>query len=163
MRGIPNVFWCEVKGPWPQRIEGLIRWNRSPESGSLWEILGWWEMRRIPYNLVVGGVGVVSCGVILAVAAIASELFDEPLGLPDPPIIAVFGILAYGVAANVCYSGGWIAEWLVRKVWRERAGAFGEISFALGVLFSILLTLVPAGFCLLALGIRLLHAGWIRG
>ncbi|MFM7215909.1 MAG: hypothetical protein ACKO3H_13635, partial [Verrucomicrobiota bacterium] len=83
--------------------------------------------------------------------------------LPDPSIVAVFGILAYGVAANVCYSGGWITEWIVRKVWRERAGAFGEISFVLGFLFSILLTLVPAGFCLLALGIRLLHAWWIRG
>ncbi len=141
-------------------MTGLIR----PSGGdSFWEILCWWELRRIPNNLVVGGVGVVSCGVILAVAAIASELFDEPLGLPDPPILAVVGVLAYGVAANVCYSGGWIAEWLVRKVWRERAGTFGEISFVVGVLFSILLTLVPAGFCLLALGIRLLHAGWIRG
>ncbi|MFM7817103.1 MAG: hypothetical protein ACKPGI_09055, partial [Verrucomicrobiota bacterium] len=109
------------------------------------------------------GVGVVSCGVILAVAAIASELFDEPLGLPDPPILAVFGVLAYGIAANVCYTGGWIAEWIVRKVWRERAGAFGEISFVLGVFFSILLTLVPAAFVVLALVIRLLHAGWTRG
>ncbi|MFM7816915.1 MAG: hypothetical protein ACKPGI_08100, partial [Verrucomicrobiota bacterium] len=73
-----------MKGPWRRRVEGLIRWNRSPASDSLWEILAWWELRRIPYNLVVGGVGVVSCGVILAVVAIASELFDEPLGLPDP-------------------------------------------------------------------------------
>lgn len=162
-RGIPNVACLDMKDPWRRRIGGLLRWSRSPGSDSFWEILGWWELRRIPYNLIVGGVGVVSCGVILAVAAIGSELFDEPLGLPDPPIIAVFVILAYGVAANVCYSGGCIAEWLVRKVWRERAGAFGEISFVLGGLFSILLTLAPAGFCLMALGIRLLHAGWVRG
>ena len=141
-------------------LTGLIR---PPAGDSLWEIVCWWELRRIPYNLVVGGVGVVTCGVILAAAAIASELFNEPLGLPDPPILAVFGVLAYGIAANVCYTGGWVAEWIVRRIWRDRAGAFGEITFVLGGVFSILLTLVPAALVVLALGIRLLHAWWIRG
>lgn len=141
-------------------ITGAIR---PSASDSFWEILRWWELRRIPYNLIVGSVGVLSSGVILVVAAIASEIFNEPLGLPDPPILAVFGVIAYGIAANVCYTGGWLTEWVVRKVWRERAGAFGEIGFVVGVVFSVLLTLVPAGLVLLALILRLLHAWWTRG
>jgi hypothetical protein len=140
-------------------ITGMIR----PSAGdSFWEIFCWWELRRLPYNLIVGSVGVLSSGVILVLAAIASEIFNEPLGLPDPPILAVFGVIAYGIAANVCYTGGWLTEWVVRKVWRERAGVFGEISFVLGVVFSVLLTLVPAGLALLALVLRLLHAWWTR-
>lgn len=137
-------------------------WLRPPADGSFWEILRWWELRRIPYNLVVGGVGIISCGVMLALAAIASEHFNEPLGLPDPPILAVFGVIAYGIAANVCYAGGWVVEWVVRRLWRERAGAFGEISFVVGVVFSVVLTLAPAGFTLMALILRLLHAWWTR-
>ena len=148
---------------WQRSIRTLIGLIRSPAGDSLWEILCWWELRRIPYNVVVGAVGVITCGVILAAAAIASELFGEPLGLPDPPILAVLGVLAYGIAANVCYTGGWVAEWVVRKVWAERSGAFGEISFVLGTVFSILLTLVPAILVLLALVLRLLHAWWTRG
>jgi len=148
---------------WRQLVGILAAWIRSPADDSFWEIVRWWEVRRIPYNLVVGGVGIVSGGVVLALAAIASEIFNEPLGWPDPPILAVFGVIAYGIAANVCYTGGWVAEWVVRKVWRERAGAFGEISFVLGVVFSVLLTLAPAGLGLLALVLRLLHAGWTRG
>lgn len=152
-----------MNASWPRFIGTLTSLIRSPAGDSLWEILCWWELRRIPYNVVVGAVGVITCGVILTAVAIASELFNEPLGLPDPPILAVFGVLAYGIAANVCYTGGWVAEWVVRKVWRARAGAFGEISFVLGIVFSVLVTLIPAGFVLLALAIRLLHAWWTRG
>lgn len=92
---------------------------------------------------------------VFGVAAIASERFGEPLGLPDPPIIAVFAVIGYGILANVCFSGGWIAEIVVRRIWQERAGAFAQISFALGVGFSILLTLAPAAFFTVLLIVRL--------
>jgi hypothetical protein len=39
-----------------------------------------------------------------------------------------------------------MAEILVRRLWGERAGAFAEISFALGLAFSLLLTLAPRLF-----------------
>jgi hypothetical protein len=121
------------------------RWlSRRTEINSLSETLKWWELRRIPYNVFVGLTGLFTCAVLVSVAAVASEKSDEPLGLPDPPIFAVFGVVLYGIMANVCYTGGWIAEWLVRKIWKERAGAFGEMAFCLGLVFSILLTLFPA-------------------
>jgi hypothetical protein len=44
----------------------------------------------------------------------------------------------------------------------ERAGVFGEISFVLGVVFSVVLTLVPADLTLVALILRVLHAWWTR-
>jgi hypothetical protein len=131
----------------PSSVQKLLAWrlfSRREEASGIFDIIKWWEVRRIPFNVAVGTAGIVTLIVVLSVAAIASEVFGEPLGLPDPPIIAVFAVIGYGVGANVCFTGGWIVEILVRKIWQERAGAFAEISFLLGVVFSILLTLAPA-------------------
>ena len=119
-------------------------------------IVGWWELRRIPYNLIVGACGIFTSVITIIVAAIASEHFNEPLGLPDPPAIAFFAVLFYGAMANICYTGGWITEISVRAFWREQAGEFGQIAFALGLLFSILLTLAPAALFSFLLILRLL-------
>src|SRR5207253_2780038 len=105
---------------------------------------GWWELRRIPYNLIVGCVGIVTC-VFIATAALASEIvFGKEFGLPDPPIFAVLGVLLYAIAANLCYTGGWIAELLVRKLWPDGTDRFAVWIFSLGVIFSILVTLSPS-------------------
>ena len=118
--------------------------TRDCEVASFYAIVKWWELRRLPYNILVGVTGLITCTVLVAVAAIASERVGEPLGLPDPPIFALLGILLFGIGANVCSTGGWVVEWLVRQLWKDRAGVFGQISFCLGVAFSILLALFPA-------------------
>ena len=118
--------------------------SRRTEAVGLLAILKWWELRRIPYNVLVGLAGVFTCAVSVGVAAMASERFNEPLALPDPPIFAAFGVLLFGIGANVCYTGGWVVEWLARKIWNERTGAFGEISFCVGLVFSVLLALLPS-------------------
>jgi len=130
--------------------------SRPHELDRTADIIIWWELRRLPYNLVVGATGLVTGCITLLVAAMASWKFDEPLGLPDPPIFAVFAVFAYGIMANVCFTGGWMAEIIVRRAWGARAGAFGEITFFLGMLFSIILTLVPAMIFTALLVLRLL-------
>ncbi len=140
-------------------VQKILAWrlfSRREEVAGAFDIIKWWELRRIPYNIAVGAAGIITLAVVVAVAAIASEKFGEPLGLPDPPIIAVFAVIGYAIGANVCFTGGWIAEIIVRKLWQERAGAFAQISFALGVVFSILLTLAPAAFFTALLVARLL-------
>jgi hypothetical protein len=127
-------------------IERVLFWrlfNRRAEVAHFRDYLKWWELRRLPYNAIVGAAGMITCTVILVVAGIGSQKFNEPLGMTSP-FFAVMGVLLFGIAANVCYTGGWIVEWFVRKFWRERAGAFGEISFFLGVVFSVLLALFPS-------------------
>jgi hypothetical protein len=50
-----------------------------------------------------------------------------------------------GVIANVCYTGGWIAELLLSRFKHDRyTNAFGVRAFRLGVKFSICVTLFPA-------------------
>jgi hypothetical protein len=83
--------------------------------------------------------------VIVATAWTCERLGGVAIGLPDPVVLAVIGVIAFGVIANVCYTGGWIVELLVAKVWRVESTRFGPIAFALGTAFSVLVALAPAG------------------
>lgn len=107
------------------------------------DMIGWWEARRIPFNLIVGSAGLLSVMVMGVVATGSSLLFKSDLGLPDPPLFALFGVVIYGIMANVCFTGGWLAELVVRRVWPREADRFATLSFSLGLVFSVLLTLAP--------------------
>jgi hypothetical protein len=133
--------------------------RRDPVDLAPWQVVLWWEARRLPFNLVVGATGAVTSAVMLVTAVVCEKLIGESIGMPDPPVLILFAIGAYAGAANVCYTGGWVAELLALKVWGERARSFGEIAFGLGVAFSVLLTLLPAALTLLVASLRLaLHA-----
>jgi len=82
---------------------------------------------------------------MVAVAFTCESRGGPPIGLPDPPAFALLGALLYGILANVCYTGGWVTELLVAKVWSVDTSRFGPIAFTLGTAFSVLLTLMPAG------------------
>jgi hypothetical protein len=64
------------------------------------ETIGWWETRRIPFNLIVGIAGMISTVVVCVVGLGSYFLFDGDFGFP-PPLFAVFEVLLYGIAANV--------------------------------------------------------------
>lgn len=134
------------------------RFKRDTLLDSDADIIWWWESRRLFFNLVVGCTGLITC-VLLIVCAFASEsLVGETIGMPDGPLLGVLGIFFYGILANVSYTGGWICELLMRATMTpERATAFGQKAFRIGVQFSIFLTLCPAVFCWIAFVLALLH------
>ena len=141
------------------RILKLRLFTRNEPPQSTWQVIAWWEARRIPYNLLVGAMGAISTAMCLVTAISCERFLGEPIGLPDPPFVAVLAVIIYAVMANVCYTGGWVAELIVGKVWPEERKSFGTISFTLGLVFSMLLTLLP-GVLIVGIGaIRLLiHA-----
>lgn len=113
---------------------------------SAWEAIGWWERRRPAFNLVVGATGVLTCVVSLVSLAVAGH-FSGGIGeLPDPPILPFLAIGAFAVMANVCYTGGWITELLVRWLWDDDGPRLASAGFTLGLVFSVLVTLAPAVF-----------------
>lgn len=93
----------------------------------------WWEGRRPLYNAVVGLTGTFTLGVLSLLSLLAG--WREPI--PWQPVVA------YALAANVCYSFGWLAEGAIRLVWAERAPLIGPALFRQGLIFSIGLTLLP--------------------
>jgi hypothetical protein len=111
-------------------------------------VIAWWEKRRFFYNKVLAVVGAVTCILMISCGVISEPLLGAPIGIPDPPILAPLGIIFYGVMANICYTGGWIAELLLARYSPvTHAELFGVRAFRLGVKFSIALTIFPALLC----------------
>jgi hypothetical protein len=136
-----NPRWTIVA---TRRLASLPLFRRDSPTPSARAAIGWWEVRRIPYNLIVGCAGIVTCIVIAIIGLGSYFFFNSDFGLPGSPLLAVFGVIIYGFLANLCYTGGWIAELIVRRAWPEEADKFASRTFLLGLLFSVLLTLTPA-------------------
>jgi len=104
------------------------------------DIILWWELRRVPYNLMLGLIGCVD----ILVMGLAGML---------GPLVAVGSIL-FAVAANVCYTAGWITElaWMGSNVAAERD--FAPRAFRAGFAFSCLLTSLPIWIALFVMVVR---------
>ncbi len=92
-------------------------------------LLRWWESKRLTYNLVVGGAGLVTLGVFSLVRV-----------LPVPWML----VIPYGVLANVCFSSGWVVESLLQRWLKRDTYGLGPALFRHGLVFSVGLTLFPA-------------------
>src|SRR6185295_3382546 len=92
--------------------------SRGEDNLSVGRTIEWWEARRIPYNVIVGAMGILSCLLVVACEIVIERVQHVPAGpMPDPPLFAVVAVVAYGVGANVCYTMGWVVELLVRRLW----------------------------------------------
>jgi len=140
------------------KIKSLPLFQRQVAANAPKQVIFWWEKRRIYFNLIVGLTGILTCIVTLAIAWYSENKFGDAIGLPDPPIFALLGILLYGIAANVCYTGGWLFELVAKAIWKDRAKHFGEISFGLGLFFSVIVTLLPMIVFLIVLAGKLLSS-----
>jgi hypothetical protein len=116
------------------------------------DVIAWWEARRPLYNLMVGLAGLLSCMVIASDLLATAYVRHAEVEGPDPPIFVVFGIVAYGVGANMCYTLGWLAELATRKILPGQSERLAVLSFKIGLVFSVFLTLIP-GFVFAAFGI----------
>ncbi len=71
-------------------------------------------------------------------------MLGEPIGLPDPPILAILFAILYGIIANVLYTGGWIFELLLSKIFKRGLSIYAQAAFVIGLVFSVFLTFFPA-------------------
>jgi len=134
------------------------KFKRKTPLNSASEVIRWWESRRFFFNCVVGCTGIITCILMIICAFTAESFVGEAIGMSDGPLLGLFGILLYGIMANVFYTGGWVAELAARtSLTAERSAAFGLKAFRAGVAFSIFLTFCPSVLCWLAFAIALLH------
>jgi hypothetical protein len=144
-------------------LEVLTRWRLFSRAGRLdrtWDIIVWWESRRIPYNLIVGATGVSSAIVIFVTGSVTEHVVGDAIGVSGSPLFEIFAVIIYGIMANICFTGGWVLELFSHRIWGARAEAFGEIAFTWGTLFSVLLTLVPAALIVGWGAYRIIAHGW---
>ncbi len=139
-----------------RRLISTRLFRRDLEASNSSDVIRWWEMRRIPFNLIVGCTGLFTAALLLLMVGIMERHLGDPDEPPASFFVAVFVAFVYGIAANLCFTLGWVAELLAKRLWPGRLPVFGEVAFFMGTVFSVLLTLVPAVvFCVMLL-IRLL-------
>jgi|CZKF01.1.fsa_nt_gi hypothetical protein len=104
------------------------------------KVFGWWESRRLRYNLLVGIVGLVTWLLVL----IAGSAAVKPGVDFEEPIAMIFGPFIYGLMANICYTFGPVFD-VVRYRRSPRVGLFKA-----GLIFSIVLTALPGLWAVIA-------------
>jgi hypothetical protein len=113
----------------------------NPSGMSRTEIIRWWEQRRVRYNLIVGCTGMISVFLVTIIGAVVvkpGEDFVEPTAL-------FFGPVVYAIAANVCYTAGWLFDiTFYDSSARQRL-------FKTGLIFSVVLTSIPGIWSVIAL------------
>ncbi len=120
-----------------QALQRTAERLKSPDRNAI-DIIAWWEVRRIPYNLVVGVWGAI-CLLIFTCSLNASghlapgEDAIEPLLLPLLPI-----------AVNICYTTGWPVEIVLRRLLSALNPKLGEFLFRAGLVFSLAVISLPA-------------------
>ena len=113
-------------------------------------ILRWWESRRLTFNVVVGGAGLVTLAAMKVIALLPPLSMSMPIFWP--------GVLAYGVLANLFYSLGFMTEAVMQRAWREDTPRVGPPLFRQGLIFSVGLTLLPIAMFGIAKTVMLLKA-----
>ena len=100
----------------------------------------WWELRRIPFNGLILLAGLFSFGVIELIGSRLVKHGDDVV----EPMALIAGGAVYVIAANLCYTLGWITELL----WSRDDASFAETMrpaiYRRGLMFSLVLTLSPA-------------------
>ena len=97
----------------------------------------WWESRRLVFNKAVGAAGMMT----LAGVSLVAALPPYAAGFVLPQLLV--GAVLYGIAANGCYTLGWMVELLARRAWGRSAPDMGPLLFRQGLIFSVGLTLLP--------------------
>lgn len=105
-------------------------------------IIGWWEKRRLAYNLAVGAAGSVS---FVAMSIVDSILKGTPHLVPWPFVVL------FGLGANFMYCLGPTIEILIDKIWGRAVLPAGPSLYRMGLTFSVGLALFPTLIMTIAL------------
>jgi len=160
MRGPNQLFQATAKnGP---RLNGSAfgwsdtsmnrawRWlfDVSSNKQSPAAIVLWWEARRIPFNLIVGVIGLCSLLLFFVFIHWAGVL------KPGEDAVEPIGLLAAPVLINIAYTGGWVGQLALRTL-RIEFPAVGPTLLRAGLVLSLGVAIFPSafwgGYCLLRL------------
>lgn len=127
------------------------RWLFAPLDAPArwWRVILWWELRRIPFNLLIGAYGAI-CLVLFFWAISTSGRLR-----PGEDAVEPLALILSPFAANVCYTLGWLFEVPMRILLPDLTLQFSPMLLRFGIVVSLFLVSVPAvawvGFRLLQL------------
>ncbi len=113
----------------------------APAERRVGAIIGWWEKRRLPYNLIIGGTGLLS-----ATAVSFFMTLNGGPGLVDWLQVGLFWL----IAANACYTLGPAVEIALQKFLGREALPAGPLLFRAGLTIALGVALAPIIFVTIA-------------
>jgi hypothetical protein len=96
-------------------------------------IITWWEARRVAFNAILFAAILVAA--IVSAATNSQGIEIRLLGAGETFILSIFFLL---FPANIWYTGGWMADLLVKKALRLNVTGFGPWALGAGIVFSLL-------------------------
>jgi hypothetical protein len=119
----------------------VARWwswmgSRRQAERSIWNVIAWWELRRLSYNLFLAAVGIPSLIVFFLAISAAHEL------QPGEDAVEPMALFAAPILANIAYTAGWVVECAL--LWRPSTQPRGPRLMRIGLLFSLFVMLLPA-------------------
>ena len=108
----------------------------SPSSS--WRVVAWWELRRIPFNIIIAVYGALCFAIFLWAIATSGHL------QPGEDAVEPLALLAAPFGINVLYTLGWLVEVPARLLVPGLTPRFGPILLKLGLGFGLFLISVPA-------------------
>ncbi len=111
-----------------------------PQRTSAGSIVGWWETRRIPYNLIIGLYGFF-CLILFFFFITKSGHLQ-----PGEDAIEPLALIAAPIMINIAYTGGWFCELFIRVFWRSASARLSSTLLTMGVGFSLCIVSFPAIF-----------------
>ena len=119
-----------------QRLPAPVRWYFAPRADGTSVIL-WWEKRLILYNIFLFLFCLVPC-LPADLSALGWEITIPALRkiYPGDSGIILLDQVLLQICSNVWYTGGWVAELIVKLFMRRSISWFGPIALVSGTLFS---------------------------
>ena len=135
-------------------MKRLVTWLfASPAADrSLWRVVLWWELRRIPFNILIGVYALI-CLIIFFVAIDASHELQ-----PGEDAVEPIALLFAPIAINVLYTLGWLTEVTARLGEPNLSPHFGPVLLKLGLGVGFLLISLPPAFWVPIALVRIKHS-----
>ena len=103
------------------------------EDRNLFQVIVWWDLRRILYNIIVLIAGILS--LIIMITAASGRVHLEPgEDFFEPIVIPIFAVLC-----NMGYTLGWLTE-----VFIKRSATYGPKMFKRGLYFTLFWIFLPS-------------------
>jgi len=110
------------------------------EPRSLWRVIAWWELRRIPFNIIVIVYGALGFVIFLWAITTSGHL------QPGEDAVEPIALLAAPFVVNLLYTLGWLVEVPARHLVPGLSCGFGPMLLKLGLGLGLFLISMPAVF-----------------